>query len=557
MPTLGRGQKRNEVSDEADPQLEAQRLEHLRRLEAPRTHAIATLPVAEWDVGRALGRVTKTCGRDLPLLGFHRDGTHWLHPAETLALLEDGLLKVVLPAAAAESGGSAAAAAAVAAPAAAAAAAANDDASCSTAASSSASAQQQQPPHQLSIQEAYLLVVGGTTPVVDPTVYAVFAYLYRGGFICQPRPPPAGSAAGAAAASTTNRPLPPPPLLNIYHRRGFSRAKARDGQLPPLFVAAVYATPSILPPFKALRALCAQAAPTPLRCACAWQSQVLFFDLGPPPSAGQLVHGPTGATLTAEAMAAAEADAAANEEAAAEAAKATAVTTAVTVAVAAAVEDGGVPVDAPLSAPMPSPLPSPPSSPLPSPPPSPPPAGRGVVIAGEDDEDEEDAAPPAPSAPAVPAHPPPSTLAAQEAAPAPKPPAPAPASSSSGSNAGTSSFPPAAAAAAADFVPADAKDERADGPPDSKTQRRLRRLAAEASQALRESVSSSAKPAANNLQASAASAARAAAAVERAAATMARPKAELAQLAKAMVALGDPDDGLGTNTSLWRADTRS
>ena len=34
----------------------------------------------------------KTKGRDLPVLGYHADGDHWLWPEEVLCLLEDSLL---------------------------------------------------------------------------------------------------------------------------------------------------------------------------------------------------------------------------------------------------------------------------------------------------------------------------------------------------------------------------------------------------------------------------------------------------------------------------------
>lgn len=160
-PSLGRGQKLNAVSDEADPQLDALRLEWLRRLQAPRTHASASLPSAEWDPGRALAKVTKECGRDLLLMGFHRDGSQWLYPAEMLCLLEDSLLKVTMKPAPEDASTPAAA-----------------TGTDGTGTSSAAPA-----PRVLSLQEAYFYVLGGATPVVDRTVYAVFAYLYRGGFI--------------------------------------------------------------------------------------------------------------------------------------------------------------------------------------------------------------------------------------------------------------------------------------------------------------------------------------------------------------------------------------
>jgi len=88
---------------------------------------------------------------------------------------------------------------------------------------------------------------------------------------------------------------------------------------------------------------------------------------------------------------------------------------------------------------------------------------------------------------------------------------------------------------------------------DSRAQRRLRRLAAEALDTLRQAMSTSVKPACTKLEATSASATRAAAAVERAAAVMARPRAELALLAHTMSLLSDrPEESLGKNAALWR-----
>lgn len=236
----GFGQKLNTPQEDGDAVLEAARHEWLHMLEAPRGRSVNALATALWEPSRGLARVTREKGQDLRVMGFHRDGSQWLWPAEALCLLEDSLLALdMVP--------------------------------------PSAQADATQTTVRLSVQEAYRLVLGGEQPIMPHATYAVFAHLYRGGFVCRPRTMPAVADVPAAAVASA-RPMPPEALLDVYHRRGFARSKVADGSLPALFVAAVYRTPEVMPSLAEIAQLSAQLAPLPLRCAAAWQQQVLLFN---------------------------------------------------------------------------------------------------------------------------------------------------------------------------------------------------------------------------------------------------------------------------------------
>ena len=120
------------------------------------------------------------------------------------------------------------------------------------------------------------------------------------------------------------------------------------------------------------QALAVRCAPVPLRCACAHEHEVLFFEVG----AGDLARPAAAAAAAPEASPSHR-------------------------------------LEQPLAPAASPPLQPPPSPPPPSPPPSPPPhpGGGGVIIDGEDDEEDDDDAAPdiynAPPPPATAAAPPP------------------------------------------------------------------------------------------------------------------------------------------------------
>ena len=112
----------------------------------------------------------------------------------------------------------------------------------------------------------------------------------------------AAVAASVAVAATSSSATPPPPaaehnealaLFDVYHRGSFTRKGVRDGLLLPLYTIAVFRAPDRMPPVAELQRLRALSGPgMPLRCACAWQQDVMFFDIGYPKDASRRVHGP-------------------------------------------------------------------------------------------------------------------------------------------------------------------------------------------------------------------------------------------------------------------------
>ena len=378
--SLGRGQKLNAVSISEDGEaLERQRREWLRRVEAPRGRAANALPHAVWEPSVSLARVTRDKGRDLSVLGHHANGVQWLRPEEALCLFEDSLiaLHVAVP----KEGKEASSA---------------DGSSCPVDMSSGGgiggggSA-------PLSVQEAYQIVLGGSTPLVDESVYCVYAHLYRANFVAKVRsteslltpasPSATGDGVAAAAASA------PIALFDVYHRRNFSRRQAAEGTLPPMYIVAVFGVHHRTPPLAELARLRDACAPTPLRFACTWQHDVLFFK--PQWPAQGHVHVPADVDMAAAAAAAAAAEEASGENGVVqrdndeEVAQINASLTPVGVAATAA--SNAPPSLPPSLPPSPPSSPLPPLSPPPSLPPSPPPATTGgFIISGEDEEEEEE-----------------------------------------------------------------------------------------------------------------------------------------------------------------------
>ena len=245
----------------------------------------------------SLARVTRDKGRDLSVLGHHANGVQWLRPEEALCLFEDSLiaLHVAVP----KEGKEASSA---------------DGSSCPVDMSSGGgiggggSA-------PLSVQEAYQIVLGGSTPLVDESVYCVYAHLYRANFVAKVRsteslltpasPSATGDGVAAAAASA------PIALFDVYHRRNFSRRQAAEGTLPPMYIVAVFGVHHRTPPLAELARLRDACAPTPLRFACTWQHDVLFFK--PQWPAQGHVHVPADVDMAAAAAAAAAAEEASGE----------------------------------------------------------------------------------------------------------------------------------------------------------------------------------------------------------------------------------------------------
>ena len=512
MPSLSRGQKRNEVSSEADPQLDRLRLEWLRRLEAPRGGSSASQPIAVWDESVQLARVTRERGHDLPLLGLHQDGSQWLQPYEALCLLEEGLLSI-------------------------------------------RAADTERP---LSVQEMSKIVLGDSPPLVDPTVYTVFCFLFRGGFICRHHSAPERN------GGVSDGP-PVPPLLDVFHRRTFSRSKLRDGQLSPLFIAAVYRSPDAMPTVEELFLLSQRCEPTPLQCACAWQHQVMFFDVERPGN-GQAVHGPPLAVETQRGHDDDDGDGIVEE------ASAVVGTGGNGPSVPDAPAQSASAASPPASPPPPSPTHAPKLLPPASPPPLPPATSQGgMVIVGEDDEEDEagcllpsnstEAAEPLRSIET-------SQSAVADAAAVPPPPPPPPPLPPPHSTNGATPRPAMSNTApgarvhvhaslestTADTMGATAVAAPATAAPMSKSQRRLQRLAREAASALSETLRSSSKPLRSDLEAAAASAARSAKSIELASVALQRPREQLPELARSLGELQDPSRAFGRNGLLWSQD---
>ena len=450
---LSRGAKLNEAAaDGTDREmLDPQRVEWLRKLEAPRGRAAPSMPHAVWEPSRGLARVTRSCGPDVQVMGLTLDGAHYLRPVEVLWLVEEGLIALGIP-----GGSEVLASGEVVAP--------------------------------ISVQSTYQLVVGGARPLVDAVVYAVASYIFRSGFVCTPRDDDRGHAdahvcggvdgvdsggggggdggggggggssvnagggggegRGDGSADTGGRDGAGGlrALLNVYHRRNFARTAAADGRLSPIYVVAVFPLLQRMASPPQLLELCRRCAPAPVRCACTWQNEVVFFDVSGPahgslhspadvrkPSAKAHAAAPAGGSAvprarsakrgtppaatpntTAPIAAAAPSDNGASAEALSGRAGGSggaASPVSASQPDAAAQLGAAQPVPTPPDASRPQapsalPPPSPPSSP-PSPPrslpPSPPPSpsalpasaaaverGGGIVISGEDDEEEDD-----------------------------------------------------------------------------------------------------------------------------------------------------------------------
>ena len=517
--SLGRGPKLNEIQISEDGEvLERQRREWLRRLEVPHGRSASSMPHALWEPSEKLARVTRDKGRDLTVLGFHAKGSQWLRPEEALCLLEDSLLaiSVLYP-------------------------------------------DGTQVP--LSVQEFYRIVIGGPTPLVDHSVYSVFIYLFRANFVSRPHSMGAtadGPSTSAGADGPPSAPELPPPscadgsalaLFDVYHRGSFSRRAVAEGRLLPLYAVAVFRAPDRMPPMEELARLRHMSrAGTPLRCACAWQQDVLFFDIGYPKEASRVVHGPMDVDTKRasgsrprqppwhcrgndpgehadEAMEdeaeEAETEQAASAEADAGADSAVAMTADATPAATLGATSAAPPADA---------------APGPSPPCSPPAPSGGFIIAGEDDEEADDAGDHVNDAGA---------WTRTVAVPA---------------EAVRSVTAPLATdvSVALGSVPVTPAVARAVAMPSSRSENRMRALSQEASCALERAMAARGKDAATALEASAASTSRVVAEIEQSAVDLASTSRGLHGLASAIGALRDPDrEARGnSNSSLWSPGAR-
>ena len=600
---LGRGPKLNTLAEEDNEALDKARREWLRRLEAPRGKASGSMPHAVWDPERCAAKVTRTKGRDLSLLGYPEKGEMWLRPEEMLCLVEDSLLALY------------------------------------TAAGAS-----------LSVQEAYMLVLGGPKPPLIAEVYTCFAHLYRANFICRPRAIPAAyaswsptwllstnpawgcstasssstaaassstaaassstaaaSSSTAAASSSSDAPTVGPKrdplaLFDVYHKQGYARRKAQDGELPPEMVMAVYRLQDIMPSPEVLKALADSVAPLILRCACVHQQDVMYFEPSWPIEGN--VHTPKDidgeedweggeeAEEGEEAAAAAAAMAAMEEATVAEGAAGGS-------AAASSSSAGQVVVQPPEGQeacdcepfsrdsealpPVELEPPSAPPSPPVSPPPSPPPAaatatgrGGGLIISGEDEEEEEEEEdeppPPPPPKPSAmppqqqpPAMPTPQPRPKEESPMTPPPPPPVPTTSGA-----AAAEPPVeegfwlpprpdelkdddeVAAAPATPPPPPQPPSTAATPPsqESWAQQRLRRLTEQATAAIRQSLVTHGRGARTQLESTSLSATRAANCAEAAAALREPTCAKLQELKGKLdiMALRDDED---PNVDLW------
>ena len=171
--------------------MESEDAEWLRQLEAPRGRDGALMCVARWHPDEQLALVEREKGSDLHVFGVYKQGQLWLSAEETLCLVEDGLLELMLGEA---------------------------------------------PP--LSVQRATheLLGHGGASAARK---YAVFAHLHRHGFVCRP---------------TALEPGCQFPLFEVRHRRGYSRRAVEAGSQPPLFIAAIFDATAQRPPVRELQA---------------------------------------------------------------------------------------------------------------------------------------------------------------------------------------------------------------------------------------------------------------------------------------------------------------
>ena len=551
------GQKLNESLSE-DPLLEARRLELLQRLEAPRAHAASTLPCAEWVAARGLARVTRSVGKDLGLLGEFSSGEQWLRPEEALCLVEESLLALYLP-------------------------------------TPPATADTKHSAQHMSVQEAYKSIVGGSQPALQDNVYTTYAHLFRTGFLARPHPA-WGQATKANPSSGT-----PDAVFNVYHRRSFSRNRARDGLLAPLFVVAVFASRRALPSVPELCALSAQCAPTPLRCAILSGMAAPFFLEVKPPIGQALVPMPPGGLCTSSAaVPAAPSDVAESNGYSTgvyDCTDAGKVNLAVSASAAAAAARARTlsQVPYPTCLPPTTALPStctpaprslpPPSPPLSPPPPSASPFARGVIVSGEEEEEEEEeeggqageeavqssvqssqalphvftggGASASDALLRVPSH-------ASEAlphvftgggpsAPPPVPPpvgAPVRTSVHSAAHGGGS----AASGSAASDNASDDQARRGGRSAESHAASLLHRLEGKAAHGLREAALTRSRPARTDLETTALSAARCTKLVEQAAAYSVAASTHLASLAETTRAFRERDEeALGCNAHLWHS----
>jgi tRNA splicing endonuclease len=182
--------------------MQAEDAEWLRQLEAPRGRDGALMCVARWHTNEQLALVEREKGSDMHVFGVYKHGQLWLSAEETLCLVEDGLLELMLGEA---------------------------------------------PP--LSVQRATheLLGRGGASAARK---YAVFTHLHRHGFVCRPTALESGCQF---------------PLFEVRHRRGYSRRAVEAGSQPPLFIAAIFDATAQMPPVRELQARppCAAAASPP------------------------------------------------------------------------------------------------------------------------------------------------------------------------------------------------------------------------------------------------------------------------------------------------------
>ena len=76
--------------------MESEDAEWLRQLEAPRGRDGALMCVARWHPDEQLALVEREKGSDLHVFGVYKQGQLWLSAEETLCLVEDGLLELML-----------------------------------------------------------------------------------------------------------------------------------------------------------------------------------------------------------------------------------------------------------------------------------------------------------------------------------------------------------------------------------------------------------------------------------------------------------------------------
>ena len=178
--------------------------EWLRQLEAPRGRDGALMCVARWHTNEQLALVERERGNDMHVFGVYKQGQLWLSAEETLCLVEDGLLELLLG---------------------------------------------EEP--ALSVQRATHELLG-RRGLSAARKYAVFAHLHRHGFVCRPSALEHGCQF---------------PLFEVRHRRGYSRRAVEAGSQPPLFIAAIFDAIAHMPPARELQApatqTCTAAASPP------------------------------------------------------------------------------------------------------------------------------------------------------------------------------------------------------------------------------------------------------------------------------------------------------